>query len=125
MEKLIHKDLTYKIIGIAYEVDNVIGFGQSEKVYADAFAELLAQNKIEFQREFYAPIALNGKVIAKRYYDFLIEDKVILEIKSGTSQYRQVCTQLFRYLKSSGLKLGVVARFTKIGVQIKRIPNLN
>lgn len=125
MEKLIHKDLTYKIIGIAYEIDNTIGFGQSEKVYADAFVELLTQNNIEFQREFYAPIVLNEKVIAKRYYDFLIEDKLILEIKSGSSQYRQVCTQLFRYLKSSGLKLGIVVRFTKIGVQIKRIPNLS
>ena len=75
-------------------------------------------------KEFYAPIIVNEKVIAKRYYDFLICGKIILELKTKENKYRDVCSQVFKYLKASGLKLGLIIRFTKNGIKIKRIPNI-
>lgn len=124
MSKLIYEELTYKLIGLAYELDDLIGYGQSEKVYSSGFEELLKRENIVYNKEYYAPIIVNEKVVAKRYYDFLIEDKVILELKVRDNQYQEVCNQVFKYLKVSGLRLGIIIRFTKYGVKTKRIPNI-
>ena len=124
MKELIYKELSYKLIGFAYQIDNEIGFGQSEKVYSGAFEKLLEKEKIVFKRELYAPINISGELVAKRYFDFLIDGKIVVEIKVGDYSYKKVCTQLFQYLKQENYKLGLIIRFNKNGVTSKRIPNL-
>lgn len=124
MKDLLYKELSYKINGAAFEVDNSIGQGFSEKIYQKAFEEALVRRKVAFQREVYSPLKIGETVIVKKYFDFIIEDKIVVEIKQGTSNYRDVCSQIFQYLKISKLKLGLVIRFTRHGVKIKRIPNL-
>lgn len=124
MKELIYKDLSYKITGLAYKIDNQIGFGQTEKVYCDAFEKLLRDEKLSYNRELYAPIRVDGHLVAKRYFDFLIDDKIIVEIKVGNYAYKEVCGQLFQYLKTSNHKLGLIIRFSRTGVTVKRIPNL-
>jgi len=124
MSKLFHKELSYQIVGIAYEIDNTVGFGQSEKVYGDCLEELLKINKLHYEREVYHPIKIGEKVVAKKYFDFLIESKLVVELKTGDFQYKQACSQLFSYLKAANLDLGLIIRFTKNGVKIKRIPNI-
>lgn len=123
MTDLIFKDMSYKITGLAFEIDNLIGYGQNEKVYADAMERLLTRENIKFQREIYSPIKIEGQVVKKLFFDFLIDDKIIIELKANDINYKQVCAQLFKYLKSSNKKLGIVFRFTKGGVRHKRIPN--
>ncbi|HOX41406.1 MAG TPA: GxxExxY protein [bacterium] len=120
--KLLYSDLTYQLIGLLYKINDDIGFGQTEKVYCDAFEKLLKENGTTFKREYYSPITMDDSVIAKRYFDFLVEDKIIIEFKINDYKYKEVCSQLFGYLKNSGLKLGIIVRFTKGGVKIKRIP---
>ncbi|MCX6810368.1 MAG: GxxExxY protein [Candidatus Berkelbacteria bacterium] len=124
MTDLIFKDLSYKLTGIAYKVNDLVGHGQNEKVYADAFAILLEKENIDFSRELYFPIKVEEKVVKKYFFDFLIENKVIVELKANDANYKQVCSQIFRYLKTSEKKLGMIYRFTKTGVRTKRIPNL-
>lgn len=124
MTQLLYEDLSYRIHGLLFEVDNCIGFGQREKVYADALAELLKRDGIPFERELYFPILINNKVIAKRFFDFLIADKIIIEVKVANYQFREACSQLFEYLKASNLRLGIIARFTRYGVRTKRILNI-
>lgn len=124
MAEIIYKDLSYKIIGITYKINSLLGSGLEERVYQDAFEEVLKEEKIKYTREHYFPVIINEKVISRRYFDFLIDDKIIIEIKIGTRDYRDVCSQIFHYLKMSKLKLGIVIRFTKDGVKVKRIPNL-
>ena len=123
MTDLIYKDLSYKITGLIYEIDNLIGAGQSEKVYADAFEKLLIKNQISYLREVYFPIKIDGQIIKKFYFDFEIEDKIVVELKANDINYKQVCAQLYKYLKASNRKLGLIYRFTKSGVRTKRIPN--
>lgn len=123
-EKLLYKDLSYEITGLAFKIDNQIGYGQTEKIYCNALEKLFINENIPYIREFYAPIKIDDEVIAKRYFDFLIDDKIILEVKVGYLNYRQVCSQVYQYLKASKHKLGLVVRFNKNGVFIKRIPNL-
>lgn len=124
MKELLHKELCYRINGAAFEVDNSIGHGFSEKIYQKAFEEALIRRNISYKKEVYFPLKIGDKVIAKKYFDFITEDKIVVEIKRGTSDYRNVCNQVFQYLKISKLKLGLVIRFTRDGVKIKRIPNI-
>lgn len=123
MTELIYKDLSYKLAGLAFEVCNKIGFGQSEKVYADAFEELLKRDQLVYSREVYFPVTIEGKVIKRCYFDFLINDKVIIEFKIASRFYRDACSQIFQYLKNSNKKLGLIFRIMPDGVRIKRIPN--
>jgi GxxExxY protein len=122
--ELIYGDLSYKINGLLYQIDNQIGFGHVEKIYADAFEQLLKDANISYEREYYIPLKVNDKVIARKYVDFLIDGKIIVELKTGDYMYREVCSQIFSYLKSGGFQLGIVGRFTKNGVMIKRILNI-
>ena len=120
---MIYKDLSYKLTGLVFEIDNLIGFGQSEKIYADALEKLLIREKIKFSRELYYPIEIDGQVIKKYFFDFLVEDNIVVELKANDINYKQVCSQLFKYLKAGDKKLGIIFRFTKNGVRHKRIPN--
>lgn len=122
MGELLYKDLSYVLNGIAFEIDNQIGFGQSESVYSKAFEEHLKQKNIPYEKEKYFPIKVNDVVVARKYVDFSIDGKIVVELKQGEDNYRKVCRQVFEYLKSNNLKLGLVIRFTKNGVKVKRIP---
>ncbi|MEI6498911.1 MAG: GxxExxY protein [bacterium] len=124
MVEFIHKDLTYKLLGLAYEVHNSLGFGLKEKIYADAFELLLKKELIHYQREYYYSLKIRESVVGKRFFDFLIEDKIILELKIGREKYLDAYRQLLDYLKGSNLKLGIIIRFTNDGVKVKRIPNI-
>jgi len=122
MADLIYKELSFLLNGIAFKIDNELGFGQTEKVYGDAFEICLRKSNLSYEREKYYPIKIEDKIIAKRFIDFLVEDKVVVELKQGEDNYKKVCSQLFSYLKLNNLKLGLVIRFTKNGVRVKRIP---
>ena len=124
MADLIYKELCYKIIGVAFEVHNSLGAGLKEKVYADALEVIFKEEDISYSREYYYSVKVRDKVVAKRYFDFIIEDKIVVEVKIGYDNYREACNQIFEYLKSSGLKLGLIIRFTKYGAKTKRIPNI-
>ena len=124
MREFIYEDLSYKLIGLAYRIDTQIGFGHSERIYSDSFEKLLQSENISYKRELYNPIKVDEHLIAKRYLDFLIDDKIIVEIKVGNYRFETVFNQVLNYLKINSLKLGIVIRFNKTGVQIKRVVNL-
>ena len=110
MKDLIFKELSYQINGAAFEVDNSIGQGLSEKIYQKAFEEALNRRKLSYKKEVYFPLKIGDKVIAKKYFDFIVEEKIVVEIKQGMSNYRDACNQIFQYLKISKLMLGLVIR---------------
>ena len=68
-------------------------------------------------------IISKGVKIGKCFFDFLIEDKIILEIKKDNNFSRKHIEQVHSYLKTAGLKLGIIANFTKEGIKYKRILN--
>ncbi len=121
-QKLLYPDLSYKVVGLIYRINDEIGFGQKEKVYAAALEKLLQQENMPYQRELYFPVKMGTEVLARKYFDFFIDNKIVLEIKVGDHLYKEACGQLFQYLKLSNTKLGIIARFTRNGVKIKRIP---
>lgn len=124
LRDLIYREICYKLFGLAFEIYKIIGGEQKEKVYSNAFAELLKRDGITFKRELYYPVKINGKVVGRNFFDFLVAGKIVIELKKGNLNYLQACNQLSDYLKLSGLKLGLIIRFTKDGAKIKRIVNL-
>jgi len=71
-----------------------------------------------------APLAYGGKTIGRYYLDFLIADKIVLEIKKGDRFLKTNIDQVYAYLKRFNLKLGILANFTKGGLKFKRIVNV-
>ena len=125
MTDLIYKDLCYKIVGILYRVHNELGGGHREKYYHRAVEIELKKEKLTFKSELFFPLSYQGKIIGKYYLDFLIDDKVIVELKSGEFFKKNDIDQVYHYLQTSKLKLGLLVNFTKHKVRYKRVLNIS
>lgn len=122
---LLYPELSYQIIGILFEVYNQLGPGYHEKYYQRAIAKELENNKIPFAQQVFIPLKFRKEVIGRQYLDFLIEEKIVLEIKKGDRFSKRHIEQIFNYLKATGLKLGILANFGSKSLKFKRIINLN
>ena len=123
-EDLLYPELSYKIVGCAYDVFNEIGGGHHEKYYQRALALILSERKINFQEQLYCPLKFQEKIIGKLFFDFLIEEKVIVEIKKGDNYSKRHIEQVLEYLKTSNLQLAIILNFGSEKVHVKRIINL-
>lgn len=81
-DKLIHKELTYKIIGILYKVHNELGCGFPEKIYQRAIEQELKVQNIFYEIEKEFKVKYNGKIVGRFRLDLIIDDKVIVELKA-------------------------------------------
>jgi len=97
--QLVYPQLSYKIVGILFTVFNELGYGYQEKYYQKAVAKILRENKIEFKEQVYAPLEFKGERIGGYYLDFLIDNKLILEIKKGDRFLKTNIEQVYSYLK--------------------------
>jgi GxxExxY protein len=119
-----HSELTHQIIGLCFEVFNQIGSRKREKLYQKALAIEFDNNKLKYKIEVPWKIAYKGKLIGRRRFDFVVEDKVLVELKAGSPPQRSEYEQVHEYLKLSGLKIGLLVNFTTQDVKIKRIANV-
>ena len=120
---IVQKELSYKIVGILFDVYNELGNRYQEKYYQRAIAKLLTENKIAFKKEMPVDLLFHDSKIGKYYLDFLIEDKVILEIKCVPFLKPKDFKQLLAYLKAHNLELGILANFRAESLIYKRILN--
>ena len=120
---LVYPKLSYRLIGLSYEIFNKLGPRHLEKVYQKAFSELLKRNKIEFKEQLYLPIKIDDKIISRYFLDFLICNKVIIEIKTGNKIHKRDYQQIRAYLKEHNLRLGILILFSPVEVKFKRILN--
>ncbi len=120
MENFIHKELTYKIIGAAYEVYNALGSGFLEKVYENAMLIELESVGLKVQQQAPIKVTYNGKTIGEYFADLLVEEKVIVELKSVTELTSIHEVQLVNYLRATGMRVGLLTNFgDKIKVKRK------
>jgi len=121
---LVYPDLCYQIMGVLFDIWLKMGFGHKENFYQKAVAHGLETAKLKFGEQFPAKIYYQNKLIGMYYFDFLVENKIVLEIKVRNYFSTKDIDQLFSYLKAKRLKLGIIAHFTRDGVKFKRIVNL-
>jgi len=124
-EKILYKDLSYEIVGSAFIVFNELGPGHLEKVYEKALAKEFEKRKIKFLRQVYFPVKFNNAIVGENRFDFLVEDKIIVELKTGSYFPRGNIEQVNKYLAAKNLKLAILLNFTKDDVKQKRVINLN
>ncbi len=122
---LVFPELSYKIIGCAFEVFNQLGSGHKEIVYHKALAVEFSNQKLNFKDEVYYPVEFKKVVVGRNYFDFLIDDKIIVEIKSLTRFSKAHFDQTSNYLNVSSLRLALLINFGVEGVQCKRVINFN
>jgi len=121
--RLIYEDLTYKINGILYNVHNELGRFRNEKEYGDRIEYYLKQSDLNFEREKTLPPSFEGEQNGRNRIDFLIENKVILEIKTKRFLTREDYYQTKRYLEALGKKLAILVNFRQKYLKPKRILN--
>ena len=122
MVKLIYKEESYKIIGACIEVHNELGSGFLEPIYQEALEVELTNQNIPFQREAPLPVKYKGMVLNKSYIaDFILYDKIVLELKALDALSSVHESQVLNYLKATGFKLGLLVNFGQPKLQYKRL----
>lgn len=122
---LIYPELCYQIMGVLFEIWTEMGFGYKERFYQKAIVNEFKNVGLKFEEQLPVKIQYKNQVVGVYYFDFLIEDKIILEIKVRNYFSKKDISQLYSYLKAKGLKLGIIAHFTRTGVKFRRVINLN
>lgn len=122
---LVYPELSYKLIGYAYEVFNELGPGHSEKTYTKAYALMLRKNGHEYKEQVYYPVRFKNEVISRAFLDFIVEEKIIIETKKNVRFSKTHIDQVLDYIKRSNFKLAILITFTYEGVVSKRIVNID
>lgn len=122
MSEIIYKEESYSIIGICMEVHNELGHGFSEIVYKDALEIEFSQNGINLEREKEFPVHYKRRLLKHKFYaDFVLLDKIILEVKCVKSLTEEHIAQVINYLKVSDSKLAIIVNFGRGKLEYQRI----
>jgi GxxExxY protein len=122
-QDLIYPDLGYVIVGCVYEVWNELGPGHSELTYQKATSIMFKVKGLKFKEQLPSPVFFKERLVNKRFLDFLVEEKIIVELKKDQRFAIGHIKQVHDYLIRSGLRLGILINFDKDGVRTKRILN--
>jgi GxxExxY protein len=118
-----YSDLTEKIIGCSMRVHNTLGNGFQEVIYQRALAIELKKLNIDFDRELEMPIIYDGISIGTRRVDFLVEEKVSVELKAVTKLENVHLAQAINYLEAYNLEVGLLINFGNTSLEFKRLIN--
>ncbi len=114
--------LTQKIIGCCYDVHNQLGPGFLEKIYVNALKIRLKQIGVTYHAEKEFNVTFDNIIVGRFRCDLLIEEKVIVELKSVTGyQPKLFQSQVISYLKASKIKTGLLINFGNSSCEVKRI----
>ncbi len=113
-KKVIYPKLSYVITGILFEAQNELGNFSREKQYGDLIETKLKEKGILYKREL--PISNTGNIL-----DFVIEDKIVIELKAAKSLTRENYRQIQNYLQSTGYKLGMLVNFRSKYLKPERV----
>jgi GxxExxY protein len=119
---LMFKEESYQIIGKCMEAHNELGHGFLEIVYKDALEVLLKRDDIFYEREKAYPVFFLGKMLPHQFWaDFVVLNKIILEIKCCKELNDEHIAQTINYLKVSGNRLGLLVNFGRGKLEYKRL----
>ena len=121
MPELVYPELSYKIIGIMYVVYNQLGGGYQEKYYQEAVKREFKKSGLGFLEQVRMELLYDGNSLGRYYIDFVVEHKIVLELKVSPKFYQKDVMQVLGYLKQSGLKLGILVGMNRNGIIFKRI----
>jgi len=116
-----HSDITRKIIGAAMQVHSTLGCGFQEVIYQRAMVIEMAKWGLSFQRELEMEVYYDDQHIGTRRVDFLVEDKVMVELKAVSQLDPVHLAQAMNYLEAYKLEVGLLLNFGAKSLEIKRL----
>ncbi|MDP2923721.1 MAG: GxxExxY protein [Candidatus Omnitrophota bacterium] len=119
-DKLLYKDLAYKIVGCFYEVYNQLGPAHKEQIYHKALTFEFKSKEVPFTEKKRLKVKYKDQEIGIYEPDFIIDDKIIIEIKSVLNMPTVFEKQLYYYLEGTAYKLGYLVNFGSDKLDIKR-----
>ena len=122
-KEILYPELSYKIIGCAFEVFNEIGGGHKELTYHKALKVAFEKALLRYEENLYYPIKFKSITVEKGFFDFFIDEKIVVELKSRNSFLKKDFEQLTNYLNNSKQKLGILIAFGTEQVKYKRVLN--
>ena len=112
-ESLLHKNITEEIISAYYFVYNELGYGFLEKVYENAMLLELKSRGFKVESQKIIKVYFKDTIVGEYFADIVVNDKIILELKSCESLASEHEVQLFNYLKATEIEVGLLFNFGK------------
>lgn len=121
-DKFLHEALSYRLRGLFFKIANTYGKGLKEIIYQKALAEELEKETIPYVREKRIEIhsETTGNTLGVYIPDFVVDDKIIVELKATNIPLKRDIEQQLSYLKASRYELGYVVNFSTPRLYIKR-----
>ena len=118
---ILYKELSYKIVGLAMDVHNELGYGFLEKVYENALMVLFEENGIKAVQQYAIPVRFHGRVVGDYFADIVVDDSVILELKAQDRIVEIHKAQALHYLRATSYRLALLINFGKHRLEYERI----
>jgi len=110
---MLHSELTEKIIKAFYKVYNTLGYGFLEKVYENVLVIELKKMGFHISQQYNIKVYYDGVIVGDYFADIIVEDNVIIELKSAESLRKEHKFQLINYLKATEKEVGLLLNFGK------------
>lgn len=120
-ERFLYKELSYALVGAAIDVHKELGCGFLEKVYENALCVRLTELKIPFQRQAQMQITYHRTEIGHYVADIIVDEKIIIELKTVRKFELVHEAQILNYLKASGLRVGYLLNFANTTLGHRRL----
>ena len=121
MVELLYKELTFAIIGAAMEVHGILGPAFLETVYQSALARELTLRRIPFEQQVHLPVSYKDVLVGEFIADFIIDGKLIVEIKAVSNFNSQHQAQAMHYLAATGCRLALLLNFGTGSLEHRRV----
>jgi len=121
--KILYKELSYIIQGCCFEIRKEYGPGQKESVYVNLLKERIEKHNVSIEKEKSIKIysSQSGKIVGSYRPDLIVDDKIIIEVKSTRITIKQDERQIYYYLRNSKYELGYLINFSTPRLFIKRV----
>jgi GxxExxY protein len=109
--ELVYERLSHSVIGAFYDVYNTLGFGFLENVYAVSLDRELRDRGHSVGREVFVPVVYKGAIVARQRLDMVVDEKMVVEVKSTYELHGAAPRQVYNYLRATGMQLGLLLHF--------------
>jgi GxxExxY protein len=120
-DSLLHKELTDKVLGACFEVVHELGAGFLESVYEKALIVALIQKGLHVEAQVPLKVKFRGVIVGDFFVNILVENKVIIELKSVSAIRPEHQAQVINYLKATGIDVGLLVNFGNSKLEYRRL----
>ena len=116
-----HEELTDKVLGACFEVTHELGAGFLESVYEKALMVALRQKGLNVEAQVPLKVKFRGVIVGEFFADILVENKLIIELKSVSALRPEHQAQVINYLKATGIEVGLLVNFGNPKLEYRRL----